>query len=153
MKSLTIKTKDQAFTKSMEDQDCDKRFEQFITELLGEKPIEKNTTEGQKTAHSLPTSTYEYRGFLVVKCERCGAIRAFCSKTLIGKFIYGNCGHETPFLPNMARVDVICKCGNHATYQTNITDDHFDIPCVACGSPIDVEYNYKEKQYQSMGRS
>lgn len=37
-----------------------------------------------------------YRGFLIVQCEECGAIKAFCAKHETYGYKCGECGHETP---------------------------------------------------------
>lgn len=37
-----------------------------------------------------------YRGFLIVQCEECGAIMAFCAKHETYGYKCGECGHETP---------------------------------------------------------
>lgn len=37
-----------------------------------------------------------YKGFLMVQCEECGAIKAFCAKHETYGYKCGECGHETP---------------------------------------------------------
>ena len=51
-----------------------------------------------------------YRGFLIVQCEECGAIKAFCAKHETYGYKCGECGHETP-LEKLRPLFMHCKCG------------------------------------------
>ena len=55
-----------------------------------------------------------YRGFLIVQCEECGAIKAFCAKHETYGYKCGECGHETP-LEKLRPLFVHCKCGKSAS--------------------------------------
>ena len=55
-----------------------------------------------------------YRGFLIVQCEECGAIKAFCAKHETYGYKCGECGHETP-LEKLRPLFMHCKCGKSAS--------------------------------------
>lgn len=52
----------------------------------------------------------EYCGFLLIKCPRCGKIRAFCTKHPIGTY-HCECGHDAE-LRNLCPVFHNCLCGD-----------------------------------------
>lgn len=87
----------------------------------------------------------QYKGFLLVKCERCGKVKGFCAKTPISAFRC-ECGHRTE-LRDLAPAHLKCKCGSQFTYNTNFTERQFDYPCLHCGSPIDLELNKRGDTY------
>ena len=91
----------------------------------------------------------EYRGFLLIKCEKCGKIKGFCTKTTTSRHRC-ECGHLTE-LKDLKRAYLECKCGGHYKYNTNITDDVFDFPCLNCGSPVDMELNKRRNTYVTVG--
>lgn len=56
-----------------------------------------------------------YRGFLIVQCEECGAIKAFCAKHETYGYKCGECGHETPLeklRPLFMRLQRVVDCAN-----------------------------------------
>ena len=55
-----------------------------------------------------------YRGVLIVQCEECGAIKAFCAKHETYGYKCGECGHETP-LEKLRPLFMHCKCGKSAS--------------------------------------
>lgn len=55
-----------------------------------------------------------YRGFLIVQCEECGAIKAFCAKHETYGYKCGECGHEKP-LEKLRPLFMHCKCGKSAS--------------------------------------
>lgn len=55
-----------------------------------------------------------YRGFLIVQCEECGAIKAFCAKHETFGYKCSECGHETP-LEKLRPLFMHCKCGKSAS--------------------------------------
>ena len=69
----------------------------------------------------------QYRGFLLIRCEHCGKIRAYCSN-------YPVTYHK-------------CECGQRSYYRTNIEDPILDVNCISCGAPVAVEWNAKKKRY------
>lgn len=92
----------------------------------------------------------EYKGFLLIKCEHCGKVRGFCSKTPITSSKC-DCGGRTE-LHSLKRAFLKCsKCGNQFKYQTNITDEVFDYACLNCGSPVDLQLNKRGDTYVTIG--
>lgn len=63
-----------------------------------------------------------YRSFLIVQCEECGAIKAFCAKHETFGYKCSECGHETP-LEKLRPLFMHCKCGKSFSYKTNLTAD------------------------------
>lgn len=86
-----------------------------------------------------------YKGFLLVKCEKCGKIRGFCAKNPATSSRC-ECGHRTE-LHNLKPAYLKCKCGSQFKYKTNITDEVFDYTCLNCGGPIDVQLNKRRDTY------
>lgn len=72
-----------------------------------------------------------YRGFLIVQCEECGAIKAFCAKHETYGYKCGECGHETP-LKKLRPLFMHCKCGKSFSYKTNLTAERVTHTCLAC---------------------
>lgn len=91
----------------------------------------------------------EYKGFLMIKCEKCGEIKGFCAKTPIREYKCG-CGGRTK-LHDLKMVHLHCKCGSHFKYKTNITDERFEHNCLTCGSPVDLELNGRRNTYVTIG--
>lgn len=50
-----------------------------------------------------------YKGFLLIVCEECGAVKAFCAKRETYSFRCDECGYETP-LENLRPMYMHCKC-------------------------------------------
>lgn len=87
-----------------------------------------------------------YKGFLYIKCEKCGLENAFCAKQKI-KYSRCFCNHNTK-LHNLRNMYVECpNCGGKYKYKTNMTEKTFSLNCVGCGSPIDVEENARRSAY------
>lgn len=91
----------------------------------------------------------EYKGFLMIKCEKCGEIKGFCAKTPISEYRC-QCGGKTK-LRNLKMVHLHCKCGSYFKYKTNITDERFEYNCLTCGSPVDLELNGRRNTYVTIG--
>lgn len=109
--------------------------------LMGQASEEKQPEEAREPE--------EYKGFLLIKCEKCGKIRGFCAKTPTNKHRC-ECGHITE-LHDLKRAYLECKCGGRYKYNTNVTDDTFDYPCLNCGSPVDMELNKRRNAYVTIG--
>lgn len=86
-----------------------------------------------------------YRGFLLIRCEHCGKVQAYCSKYLI-TYHKCECGHKTD-LHDLKPLYANCECGQKSYYQTNIADPMLDVNCISCGAPVAVEWNAKKKCY------
>lgn len=80
-----------------------------------------------------------YIGFLAIRCESCGEIRSFCTKSFISKS-YCKCGHATK-LRGLKPLVLECKCGRKYRYQTNVDEECFDLACFNCGNPVDLKLN------------
>ena len=92
-----------------------------------------------------------YRGFLMVRCEACGKVRAFCAKRETYGFRCDDCGEQTP-LENLRPLYLKCgKCGAEFRYKTNITEKHITHNCVKCGAPVDMMLNSRETAYVTIG--
>ena len=87
----------------------------------------------------------QYRGFLLIRCEHCGKIRAYCSNYPV-TYHKCECGHKTD-LRDLKPLYVNCECGQRSYYRTNIEDPMIDVNCISCGAPVAVEWNAKKKRY------
>lgn len=91
-----------------------------------------------------------YRGFLHVKCSKCGDVKTFCAKISTNVHHCHNCGTDTR-LNGLALVRTTCNCGKEFTYHTNRVDEWgFDIPCISCGRDMAVEYSTREHCFVSL---
>lgn len=97
------------------------------------------------TAHG-PQEAESYKGFLIIKCQRCGKIKGFCAKAPVSAFTCGECGGKTG-LRHLKPLHIKCKCGSQFTYNTNIDGDTFEWPCLNCGSPVDLQLNRRGDTY------
>lgn len=95
----------------------------------GQEPV-KNRQKRSRAA---------YKGFLAIKCENCGEIRSFCTRSPISRS-YCQCGHATN-LHDLKPLVLECKCGSKYRYQTNMDEECFDLACLNCGNPVDLELN------------
>lgn len=92
-----------------------------------------------------------YKGFLLLKCEDCGEIKAFCAKHPTTTFRCGGCGHEH-HLHDLLPAHVNCtKCGKGYTYRTNIKAATIPFECFGCHSPVDLMLNKRETAYVTIG--
>lgn len=91
-----------------------------------------------------------HSGFLYIKCEQCGAERAYCQKAPSEYSICKRCGSRTYFTESLKQILLSCECGQKSRYLTNMTDEMFDINCINCGSPVAVKYNQKSKRYETI---
>lgn len=87
-----------------------------------------------------------YKGFLMVKCEECGAVKAFCAKRETYGFKCDECGAQTP-LEKLRPMFMRCKCGKEFRYKTNLTDKRVTHTCISCHAPVDMELNRRETAY------
>ena len=90
-----------------------------------------------------------YRGFLMIRCEECGEVKAYCAR----RETYGykcKCGHETP-LEKLRPMFMHCKCGKTFRYKTNLTAKQHTHICMDCGSPVDMEINSRGTAYVTIG--
>ena len=87
-----------------------------------------------------------FRGFLMIECEECRAVKAFCAKRELYAFRCDKCGHETP-LENLLPMFMRCKCGRQFRYKTNLTAPEFSHNCLDCESPVDMRLNRRRTAY------
>ena len=117
-------------------------------------PTESETDQPAETPADKPFTRREpekeYRGFVFLRCPKCGKERAFCAKQPMTRYLCRDCGALSE-LPPPTRVYVRCECGNQAKYVTNIGDWCFDVPCIQCGAPCPVEYHPGKRIYVPAG--
>lgn len=123
---------------------------EYETDLSDAPEAIKKTILENATALAKRDAPEEYKGFLLIKCEHCGKVMGFCSKTPITSSRC-DCGGRTE-LRGLKRAFLKCnKCGNQFKYQTNITDEVFDYSCLNCGSPVDLQLNKRGDTYVTIG--
>lgn len=98
--------------------------------------------------HSSENDSEQYRGFLLIRCEHCGKIRAYCSNYPV-TYHKCKCGHKTD-LHDLKPLYTNCECGQRSYYLTNIEDPMIDVNCISCGAPVAVEWNAKKKSYRTI---
>lgn len=91
-----------------------------------------------------------YKGFLIIRCEECGAVEAYCAKNETYAFRCRTCKAETP-LERLRPVYMHCKCGEEFRYKTNIRDRMITHTCISCGAPVDMELNRRGTAYVTIG--
>lgn len=109
------------------------------------KPAEEQKPEPPKRDYS-----EGYRGFLYIKCDKCGEVKGFCTKSQILQSHCDQCGHSTE-LRDLLPMFVKCECGAEFKYMTNMIANAFTYNCLHCGSPIDMEINGKGTAFVTMG--
>lgn len=97
------------------------------------------------------TEPEEYKGFLLIRCSRCGKLHGFCARQPLSQYQCRDCGGFTP-LHGLTSATVRCKCGKRFKYRTNLEDDTFTYTCLSCGAPVDLAYNAKARAYQTVLR-
>lgn len=103
-------------------------------------------SEPERTVFEEPT----YRGFLIVKCESCGAVRAFCSRTGIKSNRCSVCGHET-VLKDMTAAELRCPtCKEDWKYKTNCTDAEVTVRCLNCKTELTGRWDKKRRSYRTI---
>ena len=101
-------------------------------------------------AENLSLYCYTYKGFLYIKCEKCGEIHAFCSRLPMDNSTCQTCGRKTYFHEPLKPLYINCECGQRSRYMTNLNEDLFDVPCIECKAPVAVTYNQRKKIYFSL---
>ncbi len=106
-----------------------------ILEELGEPPVSV-----------LP----KYKGFMHIKCPKCGKIKDFYMKKESDHYHCDDCGARTEFEKPLVPLWVHCECGRRFRYLTNMTDPMFDINCLDCGAPVAVKWNENKQVYETI---
>ncbi len=89
----------------------------------------------------------KYKGFMHMKCPKCGEVRSFCMKKPADHYHCAACGCRTEFTEPLVPLWVNCECGAQYKYWTNMDEPVFDINCFECGNPVAVQWNDKKKLY------
>jgi phage FluMu protein Com len=110
------------------------------------QPIKSLRDIGLALAPSAPTAV---KGFLYLKCPNCGEVRGFCAKQETSQYICNAC-HTTSEIGNLVPLRFRCECGASFGYQTNMTDEMFDIKCIDCGNPVAVIFNSNIGAYENV---
>ena len=131
----------QEFVKKMQEKPHSRNDSLFGT---GWKKEPEKTEEPQDMEH--PDG---YKGFLYIKCDKCGKEKGFCAKEKI-KSYKCECGKETE-LVNLKPLYTKCKCGNEFKYMTNMNTAEFTYKCFTCGNPVDVKMNSRRTAYITIG--
>ena len=126
---------DNNYKKAAEDSKRNRR----VDHVFG-KPSTWNTPKVQKADG--------YRGFLHLKCEKCGRERTFCAKSNM-TFMQCECGHRT-WLQNLSEAVVSCICGGRYVYKTNVRDRQFTMTCLGCKKPVRLVLDCDGKNYISI---
>ena len=92
----------------------------------------------------------KYKGFLYIKCSKCGSIHGFHLKDPMSFYECRDCGYKMPFDTPLALLWTNCECGKRFKYLTNRTETEFDIKCIECGAPVAVSWNSKKRIYEPM---
>lgn len=87
-----------------------------------------------------------YKGFMIIRCPKCGKTRGFYQRTLATEY---QCFCGKPIhLEKLRPVFLECKgCGESLKYRTNIKDDTFDFPCVECKNLVTLTLNKHKNAY------
>lgn len=91
-----------------------------------------------------------YKGFMIIECENCGAVKGFCAKQPTYSYKCNDCGEETP-LEELRPMYMRCKCGKDYRYLTNLKTNMFTKDCISCGAPVDMELNGRKTAYVTIG--
>lgn len=118
-----------------------------IKERLQSPSLNKSVVE---KPHKKLEGLNSYKGFLYVKCPKCGTVRGFCAKEQMDGYHCFECGADMPFTKELVPLHINCQCGGRFKYMTNITDNAFDVNCLECGAPVAVCYNTKKKLYETI---
>lgn len=106
--------------------------------------------EDEEPEETLEPVRTKYRGFLYVRCPKCGLARGFHMKKESDHYHCDGCGTRTVFDKPLVPLQVRCECGRRFNYLTNLTAPAFDIPCLECGTPVAVQWNEKKELYETI---
>lgn len=134
-------------------------FRELSSRVLGldesiEKPVMSEPGKGaeniQKLAKMVPPPKLEgYKGFLYLKCLKCGVERGLNIKTPITEFTCRECGSAFA-VEDLVPLYVNCECGSSFRYRANKQEDMFDMTCLNCGQPVAVSWNAKKGLYETI---
>ena len=94
----------------------------------------------------------EYKGFLIVRCTKCGRERSFNSRAGTSEHRCIACRGLTR-LKDMVEVQVRCPaCGKEWRYKTNSTQAEVCTCCVNCGTEMTAVWNPTARKYIQGGK-
>lgn len=129
---------DNGFKKAAEESKRDRR----VDHVFG------NTWKTPKAPTPKVEKADGYKGFLHLRCEKCGRERTFCARTNM-TFLQCECGHRT-WLTNLSEAVVSCVCGGRYVYKTNVRDRQFTMTCLGCKKPVRLCLDCDGKNYISI---
>ena len=106
-----------------------------------------------------PEGTYSdmtgYTGFLLIKCEHCGKVKAYHARSATTEHICRDCGETTVLREGkMTTAEFYCPdCGNTWRYKTNIEDAQIQHRCLNCNGQMTARWDPNAKGYVTLGRS
>lgn len=111
--------------------------------------VEKNRARTVEPESDQSDEREGYKGFLRIRCVKCGKLKSFCTKKRLSGY-YCECGGYT-ILEGLVDIDARCSvCGHTWGYRTNNTAQLDEITCLECGAPITLEQD-KYGDYQTIG--
>ena len=151
---LTINTKTKRFTLKGDEEQSERLFGLLVSELLNLAGVgipEASEIHKPKEYHIEKENTeHTYKGFLYIRCPECGAEKGQCSKNGMHSIHCDNCGCNEEFTEPLIPMYVNCECGGSYKYMTNKKEEMFDIPCLSCGTPVPIRYNWKKNIYETI---
>lgn len=120
-----------------------------VETMFGDRATWNKPAEEQKPEPPKCNYSEGYRGFLYIRCDKCGEVKGFCTKSPILQSRCDQCGHNTD-LRDLLPMFVKCECGAEFKYKTNMIANAFTYNCLRCGSPIDMELNGKGTAFVTM---
>ena len=125
-------------------------FENTIDDYLTAKGINGDADAWNAEECKTLPAKIKYRGFLYIKCAKCGVAKGFRMKKESDHYHCEICGARTEFDNSLVPLLVNCECGGVFRYQTNMTDPMFDINCLECGAPVAVRWNAHAGLYETI---
>lgn len=148
---IRLTTEGKSVTIDLDQELAEKAFHDLALQLI--KYCELN--HPQKTMPKIKrpedvNERYSYKGFVYLRCPKCGAVKGTCYKEERTSGMCHSCGNNIPFTNPFVPLYVKCQCGKSYKYMTNMTEEMFDINCVECGNPVAVQYNDRKNIYETI---
>ena len=90
-----------------------------------------------------------YRGFLMIECQECGEVHAFCAKQEQTEYRC-KCGGVTR-LENLIPMYLKCGCGKEYKYLTNLSREEYTHECLNCKALVRMTMNKRGTAYVTPG--
>lgn len=107
-------------------------------------------TEDLEEMASEETECVKYKGFLYIRCPKCGEVKSFFTRNATDHYRCDHCGARTEFEAPLSPLWINCECGNTVRYFTNLAESSFDMECFKCGAPVAIEWNSRKHLYVTM---